>query len=1128
MRLPITAAHFIDDLLFYINEKTPNSPLIKIMRDILTKLLEVKDPTGQLDIAIEIIQGLQKMSKENTLLENTNKVDVQLFLAFCKFNGIGMPAMESEALAEISTIAKDKLHPIAQYYTGLLLLDESRIFCDAKRGFESLLLAAGQNYPNALFFTAECFEKGEGTEKDIKKSFELYLQAADKYNHEGSALAVGYFYKTGIPGGLPADPFLARKYFQIAADKQFSAAQYALAECLEQGIGGKVDLEAAFLLYQAAAKVGDKDAQYAMGLCLEQGRGVKQDTTYALECYVNAAESGHEQAIHLIAKHGKEVKKQAEGLNIKDNRKVATLTAAVHAKRTHIRLAPGEVYEESSLDYPLDISGASGNSVHANYTNGTVYAVGKFKTDDLSHLLSEIEKLPIKTTPKPSTGVVHAETAVDTKSSKEYCVSNSSEAFTNETIQALKNSFVDSNYIDTGEIPDMYNPTKSPKARFVVGECYMKGIYVKADPAFACAWYETAANQGSEEAQIAFAECLASGNGVSKDPRRALEYYRKAASLGNLGAIFVLQENGEGESDKIGEHYFSSKKSLAAYSECLTDRKDAKGLYRLGLYYAAGQNVSKDLGKAFECFKKATEKNYPPALYATALCYFSGHGVVQDIKEAFDYFSRSCAHIRTIGDVESLDPMSSISSKVEFFRDHIQTQMMKLAREKNVVSGAGAYFTVGATAITDENLSSEDQKRAIAFLEHAVDMKHSGAAFFLGMLYLNGDFGIKVNLARGIKLHLLCASLGDPWGEYSIAQCLMADTLIPADFKKAAELLQAAANKGYSLAQNELGVLYAEGHGVIRDLNQALKFFQAAIEQDQDAATDNIEKYCYANGIGLSEGPEEIEQWLSIEDIHSNDRNHLHEKYLIALCYYDGRRVPENLQRALFWLRKIVFNADPNVSDGYLLYHADAEAILGNCYLMGNGVEANAEEALERHKRAALKGSAEGLYQYGFHFADNNDWRQANHYWRKSAEKGHREAQYELGRSYAASDYARYLTQDWDKACYWFKAAMDQEHPKAEYALKICVERGGQVSNVLLPTLKDPFATKFRPVTRLENVRESFVRLNTIQPSDNSEISPQLVWGRMQSQVTNTSTQQNHLQNVNEALRPEQGDSKRN
>ena len=54
---------------------------------------------------------------------------------------------------------------------------------------------------------------------------------------------------------------------------------------------------------------------------------------------------------------------------------------------------------------------------------------------------------------------------------------------------------------------------------------------------------------------------------------------------------------------------------------------------------------------------------------------------------------------------------------------------------------------------------------------------------------------------------------------------------------------QEAAQQGDTAAQNNLGIMYANGWGVEQDYEEAVKWFQKAAEQGHAEAQDNLRRY---------------------------------------------------------------------------------------------------------------------------------------------------------------------------------------------------------------------------------------------------------------------------------------------
>ncbi|MYN07596.1 tetratricopeptide repeat protein [Pseudoduganella aquatica] len=84
--------------------------------------------------------------------------------------------------------------------------------------------------------------------------------------------------------------------------------------------------------------------------------------------------------------------------------------------------------------------------------------------------------------------------------------------------------------------------------------------------------------------------------------------------------------------------------------------------------------------------------------------------------------------------------------------------------------------------------------------------------------------------------------------------------------------------------------------------------------------------------------------------------------------------------------------------------NTDAEHLLGLMYYMGRGVPQDYKQALNWHRKAAVKGKADAQYVVGAMYYTGNaviqDHKQAVIWFRKAAEQGHPDAQQTLGLMY--------------------------------------------------------------------------------------------------------------------------------
>ena len=74
------------------------------------------------------------------------------------------------------------------------------------------------------------------------------------------------------------------------------------------------------------------------------------------------------------------------------------------------------------------------------------------------------------------------------------------------------------------------------------------------------------------------------------------------------------------------------------------------------------------------------------------------------------------------------------------------------------------------------------------------------------------------------------------------------------------DTVRQAAEQGYAYAQNNLGVMYANGRGVPKDDAEAVRWFRLAAEQGDAAAQYNL-GLMYANGEGVPKDDAEAVRW---------------------------------------------------------------------------------------------------------------------------------------------------------------------------------------------------------------------------------------------------------------------------
>jgi len=161
--------------------------------------------------------------------------------------------------------------------------------------------------------------------------------------------------------------------------------------------------------------------------------------------------------------------------------------------------------------------------------------------------------------------------------------------------------------------------------------------------------------------------------------------------------------------------------------------------------------------------------------------------------------------------------------------------------------------------------------------------------------------------------------------------------------------IKANADKGDAEAQLQLGLLYASGAGVARDVVKAAKWQRKAAEQGLPRAQYQM-GLDYANGEGVKISQTEAANWFR----KAAEQGMVEAQYEIGLCCLSGRGVRESGTEAVDWFRKAAVK-------GFV----PSEYQLGNCYLQGTGVPKDIEGGIKRIRGAAESGLAAAQNKLG-------------------------------------------------------------------------------------------------------------------------------------------------------------------
>ncbi|SMX49915.1 Putative beta-lactamase HcpC precursor [Maliponia aquimaris] len=255
------------------------------------------------------------------------------------------------------------------------------------------------------------------------------------------------------------------------------------------------------------------------------------------------------------------------------------------------------------------------------------------------------------------------------------------------------------------------------------------------------------------------------------------------------------------------------------------------------------------------------------------------------------------------------------------------------------------------------------------------------------------------------------------------------------DFKAARVALEPVAAAGDIQAQLQLGLIYANGTGTVRQIYKAAGYFKAAADQGDLAG-----RTYYAAMLLSGEGAVQDESVGYDMMLAAAEEGWPEAQFSIAEMYWNARVLKLNKTQiiglratAVEWLKKAAASG-----------HSDAMVMLGHAYASGlKNVPQNVPEALRLYQEAAAMGNAKAAYALALvHEAGQSVPRDANKamaYYRQAAEGGYPEAQIHLGRIY---EKGIGVPADFVQSTSWYKKAAEQGDPDAMILLGNAYEFG--------------------------------------------------------------------------------------
>lgn len=421
------------------------------------------------------------------------------------------------------------------------------------------------------------------------------------------------------------------------------------------------------------------------------------------------------------------------------------------------------------------------------------------------------------------------------------------------------------------------------------------------------------------------------------------------------------------------------------------EKGDAKAQLSLGLVYAEGTGVAQNDAEAVKWFRKAAELGNAVAQVYLGIEYANGKGgkghVAKNMAEALKW-------------------------------------LRKAAEQGYVI----AQLRLGE--IFDEGQGvTKDPTEAVKWWTRAAEQGDGDAiralAFHWSLESLDEKRSEKVSpkdLAEAVRLFRIVAEKGDGYAQNWLAEAYSKGLGAVKDESIAVQWWEKAATNGVIFAQNKLAEAYLTGRGEQKNRAKALEWHRAANEQVMGEYPVSLGFDYFSKS--RAEQDQQPDSYVDVirKDAETGDG---HSQWVLGQLLAKGKGVPQDCVTAISWIRKAadqehwkparvpVSSEDDKRLEAGL---AKAQFCLGLAYELGD-----------------LAASKTGLKE---------DMDEAARWYRKSSEKGDKDAEFAFGRVCYAG---RGTKQDFSEAAKWFKKAAEQGDADAQVQFGIACAFGDGV-----------------------------------------------------------------------------------
>ena len=518
-----------------------------------------------------------------------------------------------------------------------------------------------------------------------------------------------------------------------------------------------------------------------------------------------------------------------------------------------------------------------------------------------------------------------------------------------------------------------------PHASYHLGTMFMAGEGVPQDFVLARRLLQQAADNGYLRAALPLAQLYAEGKGIERDPAKARELALRSADSGDVKSyLWLLRAYRPG--GVLGEDQRQSALLAGRLSALLHQRidehNDPRAMRDLAIIHYQGLGVAADREAAMQWLERAAQLRHPEYLANFGEDVLKGtNGFEADPPAGF--------RILRVAATRYWYP-EAMAMIAEAYRDGLGTRPDPVAAENWFRRAVDAGSVMAKLEYGRMLVARKDDPQAVqqgvALLEQSASAETPYAWAALGDLHIDQAFP-GADPAKGVEYLERAHQAGVASATAHLGQAYLEGRGVPKDPAKAVPLLQRAAEAGQPGAMMALGQGYLEGKGLPRRPDLAKKWLEQA-----DASGVASARFMLGRALLSGEIPGDSAEGLRIVASFAQSGDTLAMMDL-GRAMRDGKTIPRDRDAARRWFENAMRAGDPAAKPALasMLYastgrgvvqfakleeaaefgHAGAMSQLGQTYLRGEGIPANAVKGRIWLERAAGAGNLHAAQTLG-------------------------------------------------------------------------------------------------------------------------------------------------------------------